>query len=151
MKVLLKSTECIRVIADSAVGRSGQPWFVPDSGSNWRWHTALAYRISKLGKGISPKFAARYVDAVTLLWVAESDSMETLDYMDGAVVCGTWLPLDEDDNIPSELIAALSENTTLKNGDIIAVDGDGPREPIIKNRHVSINLKDTEIISFNIK
>ena len=51
------------------MARNRQPWFVPDFGDNWQWSVALAVRISRLGKCIQPKFASRYYDARTLLWL----------------------------------------------------------------------------------
>ncbi len=149
MKLLLSEHSNVRVIADSAIGRNSQPWFIPDSGANWRWRRALAYRVSKLGKSIASKYMGRYVDAMTLLWVAEADGFENLDYMDGAVVCGKWLPLAEGP-VPQEL-ADFTTFTTIKNGDILAMMLDDPSTPIIKNRHISLDLNNEEVISFNLK
>lgn len=149
MKLLLRENKRIRVIADSAVGRTGQPWFIPDSGTNWRWRRAIAYRVSKLGKNVAPKYMGRYVDAVTLLWVAEADGFESLDYMDGSVVCGKWMPIAED-SVPQEL-AGFTEFTTIKNGDILAEMLDNPSTPIIKNQHISLDLNNEEVMSFNLK
>lgn len=151
MKILLKTPSALRVIADSALGRNRQPWFLPDFGENWRWKRALAFRISKLGKNIAPKFANRYIDACTLLWVAEADGCDALDYMDGAVVCGNWLELE---NLPAEatdLLCEISRAATVKNGDIIALLLPDSPEPIFINDHISLSLDSNEVLSFNIK
>lgn len=151
MKLLLADNDSIRLIADSAIGRTGLPWFIPDGGEHWCWRTARAYRVSKLGKSVSPKFAGRYIDAQTLLWVADAEKFDALDFMDGAVVCGKWLPLADDNVIPSELLARITETATIKNGDILAVMTDDSPETIIQNQHISLSLNNIEVLSFNIK
>ncbi len=151
MKILLKTPSTLRIIADSALGRNRQPWFMPDFGENWRWSRALAFRICKLGKNISPKFANRYIDAVTLLWVAEADQCPAIDFMDSAVVCGNWLPAGE---LPAEavsLLCEISEAATVKNGDIIALMLPDAPQPVSINDHISLSLDDSEVLSFNIK
>jgi len=152
MKILLRDdTGRMRTIADSAVARNGQPWFVPDFGENWRWRRALAFRVSKLGKNVSAGFAGRYVDAMTLLWVAEADNCPALDYMDGAVVCGRWLPVDE---LPQDIVADLVTVTgyaTIKNGDIFAKILPGPIGKIAVDTHISLTLNNQEVLKFNLK
>jgi len=149
MKLLLSDTGRVRVIADSAIGRNRQPWFIPDEGENWRWRSALAFRVSKLGKNVSPKFMARYIDAVTLLWVAEADGLDAADYMDGAVVCGSWLDISGE--IPIDSLSEFTRNTTIKNGDILAFMLPEPATPIEINQHISLQYQNQEVISFNIK
>lgn len=151
MKLILIDNDRIRIIADSAISRNGLPWFMPDAGHNWTWKTARAFRICKLGKNIAPKFANRYFDAETLLWLAHADDFDALDFMDGAVVCGNWMPLSDNASIPAELLARLSEYTTVKNGDIIAITSSDSPLPISLNQHISIPLNNTEVLSFNIK
>lgn len=152
MKLLLRDTcNRMRVVADSAIGRDGQPWFIPDFGSAWRWRKAVAFRVSKLGKNVSAKFAPRYFDAVTLLWVAEADNCDALDYMDGAVVCGQWRPVGE---IPADIIADIVEVTayaTVKNGDIFALMLPDAAEPMVANRRVELALNNEIVLRFNIK
>lgn len=53
-------------IPDSSLLRSGQPFFVPDFAGEFRAMPSAVFRIARLGKGIAPRFAARYVDAVTM-------------------------------------------------------------------------------------
>ena len=152
MKLLLKDDSGkLRVIADSAVGRNSQPWFMPDFGTGWRWRRALAYRVSKLGKGVTAGFAGRYLDAVTLLWVPEADGNAAADYMDGAVVCGRWI---ENEQIDSEIVSLLVEITrtaTVKNGDIIARMLPDVAEPVTLNSHISLSLGTDDVLGFNIK
>ena len=52
------------LISPAAILQGGNPYFVPDFASRFEARIALAVRIGKLGKGIAPRFAPRYVDAV---------------------------------------------------------------------------------------
>lgn len=151
MKLLLKSDNAVRVIADSAIARNSQPWFLPDFGENWRWRTALAFRIGKLGKNVASRFADRYLDAVTLLWVAEADGFGACDYMDGAVVCGNWIPLNEVPEAAASLLADVTCSATIKHGDILAIMNPGESTPISINDHISLSLDETEVLNFNVK
>lgn len=156
MKLILKDTDgMLHVVADSAIARSGQPWFLPDRGKDWRWRPALALRISRLGKGVALKYAPRYFDAVTMLWVAEADNCPDLDFMDGRVVCGHWIPSEESSSISLDnLLRILSEASyaaTLKTGDIIAAIMPGDALPIEPDTTASVSLGGIETVKFNIK
>lgn len=52
------------LISPSAILQGGNPYFVPDFASRFEAWPALALRIGKLGKGVAPRFASRYVEAV---------------------------------------------------------------------------------------
>lgn len=153
MKLLIYDTDRrIHVVSDSSIARSGQPWFLPDYGEAWRWREALAVKISRLGKGIQPKHVMRYVDEMSLLWIAEADACNAIDFMDGRVVCGNWLPIDGE--LPESLVAAIidaSKYATLKNGDIIAVMSDAEPRVIEPNTAIELNLNSQTVIKFNIK
>ena len=51
---------------DSAILKNNKPFFLPDFSSEIHYEVEVVIKISKLGKGISPKFAHRYFDEVTL-------------------------------------------------------------------------------------
>ncbi|MDE5644464.1 MAG: fumarylacetoacetate hydrolase family protein [Muribaculaceae bacterium] len=51
---------------DSSVLRSGNPFFVPDSDTEYLAFPSVCYRIGRLGKSIAPRFARRYIDAATI-------------------------------------------------------------------------------------
>lgn len=51
-------------MADSSLLRSGNPFFIPDFDDNFRAYASVVYRIGRLGKSISPRFAERYIDGV---------------------------------------------------------------------------------------
>lgn len=53
-------------IPDSSLLRSGQPFFIPDFAGEFRAMPSAVFRIARLGKGIAPRFAVRYVDSVTM-------------------------------------------------------------------------------------
>lgn len=53
-------------IPDSAISRSGNPFFVPEEGGEYVAFPAAAFRICKLGKSISKRFASRYYDEATI-------------------------------------------------------------------------------------
>lgn len=149
MKLLLSDTlGRIHVIPDSAIGRDSQPWFLPDFGADWRGYEADAVRISRLGKGIATKYAGRYVDAVTTIWVAEADECAAIDFMDGRAVTGKWRPIEDGDNVGDllDLIVEASKYATLKNGDIIARARQKAAAPIRVGQHIS-----NTFVNFNIK
>lgn len=152
MKLLVSdSGNAFRVIPDSAIGRTGQPWFLPDSGSGWRARFALAVRISRLGKCISPAFYSRYVDAATLLWLPEAEGFDDACFMDGAAVCGRWV---EGSPMAAQLCDAVcraSVNATLKNGDIVALCLDEPPLPILRDSRIERSLGQEPVIAFNVK
>lgn len=52
--------------ADSALLKSGKPFFVPDFMGRIDYETELVVRICRLGKNIPVRFAHRYYDAVTV-------------------------------------------------------------------------------------
>lgn len=151
MKLLLETDNTLRLIADSAIGRNLQPWFLPDSGENWRGRFALGFRVGKLGKNVPPKFAPRHFDAMTLIWVPEADRFDCLDFMDGAVVCGKWLPIEQLPDRAADLLAKTSAWSTMKTGDIIAYTLPVPATPININQHISNTLNNEEVLNFNIK
>lgn len=152
MKMLLKTDDGrVRVIADSAIGRPVQPWFIPDYGKNWRWRTAIAVRVGRLGKNLTRQYLGRYVDAMTKLWVPEADDCPASDFMDSAVVCGRWLETETlPENLMDEVIAA-SRFATLKTGDVIAVMTADEPMPIEPDAVVSVSLLNQEIMKINIK
>ena len=51
---------------DSALLKNNKPFFLPDFSSMIHYETELVAKIGKLGKGIEPEYALRYIDEVTL-------------------------------------------------------------------------------------
>ena len=51
---------------DSSILKNNKPFFLPDFSDNIQYEVEVVVKISKLGKGISAKFAHRYFDEVTM-------------------------------------------------------------------------------------
>jgi acylpyruvate hydrolase len=51
---------------DSSIIKNNKPFFLPDFSKDIHYEVEVVIKISKLGKGISPEFAHRYFDEVTL-------------------------------------------------------------------------------------
>ena len=155
MKTLIFNTDgSIRVLADSALGRNRQPWFIPEFGNDWRWYVAPAVRISRLGKGIRPEFADRYACERTLMWIPEAEDNAASGFMDGAAVAGDWVAIGNDGLTGTErqAIAAAARYCTLKQGDIIVTEmGHAPRTPLKINDKIQIDFDGKTILEFNIK
>ena len=144
----------VRVLADSAMGRNRQPWFVPEFGSGWRWHVAPAVRISRLGKGIRPEFADRYAGERTLVWLPEADGNPAAELMDGAAIAGDWLPIGDGGITAAEreAIATAARYATLKQGDIIVIDTEPvDAVPLHLNDKIHVEFEGQTVIEFNIK
>ena len=91
--------------ADSALLKDRKPFFVPDFMGRIDYETELVVRISRLGKGISQRFAHRYYDAVTVgidftardlqqKLRAEGLPWELCKGFDGSAALGDWLPIE---------------------------------------------------------
>ncbi|MDE7421174.1 MAG: fumarylacetoacetate hydrolase family protein [Muribaculaceae bacterium] len=67
------------IISQSGILQGGNPYFVPDFARRFEARLALAIKIGRLGKGIAPRFAHRYVDAAApcAIFVA-SDILQSL-------------------------------------------------------------------------
>jgi 2-keto-4-pentenoate hydratase/2-oxohepta-3-ene-1,7-dioic acid hydratase in catechol pathway len=50
---------------DSSILKNNKPFFLPDFSSEVHYEVEVVVKITKLGKGISPKFAPRYYDEIT--------------------------------------------------------------------------------------
>lgn len=51
---------------ETSLVRSGNPFFVPDFDTEFRAYPSLCLRIGRLGKGIAPRFAGRYIESWTM-------------------------------------------------------------------------------------
>lgn len=89
---------------DSSILKNNKPFFLPDFSKNIHYEVEVVIKISKLGKGISAKFAHRYYDEVTLgLDITARDLQKKLveDGMpwelsksfDGAAPLGKFIPV----------------------------------------------------------
>ncbi|MBP5339323.1 MAG: fumarylacetoacetate hydrolase family protein [Prevotella sp.] len=92
--------------ADSALLRTGKPFFVPDWTARVDYEAELVVRICRLGKGIPVRFAHRYYDAVTvgIDFTARDVQREARQKglpwtvckgFDGSAVLGDWVAKEE--------------------------------------------------------
>jgi len=90
---------------DSSILKKNKPFFLPDFSSEIHYEVELVVKISKLGKGILPKFAPRYYDEITAgiditardLQARLSKSMlpwEISKGFDGAAPLGRFIPVN---------------------------------------------------------
>ncbi len=162
----------VTVVPDSAILRTGRPWFIPPFAPEWRLETVLALRISRLGHCIGAKFAGRYFDAITIGVMPRPVPHDTanglLDAFDGAFITGDWMPLPADRNIEVStpttnvslgpqldlapaIIERFSEFATMKMGDIIGLCTFAPMDNPPLDTHWEGGINGTTLLSFNIK
>lgn len=82
--------------ADSALVTRSQPWFVPDDGAPWQGDIYLAAIVSRLGKGVAPRFARRYYGHTALVVHPRPQTAGTLYEWtrDGAILAGEQAATD---------------------------------------------------------
>lgn len=92
--------------ADSSLLKDKKPLFLPEELGRIDYETELVVRISRLGKGISQRFAHRYYDAVTvgIDFTARDLQRKLRDAghpwelckgFDGAAAIGEWVPVEK--------------------------------------------------------
>lgn len=90
---------------DSALLKDGRPFFIPDFSDDICCEVEVVVRISRLGKNISPRFAYRYYDALTVgmdftardllrKLQAAGKPWEIAKGFDGAAVVGNFVPIE---------------------------------------------------------
>jgi acylpyruvate hydrolase len=62
----IPDTPVVFMKPDSSILKNNKPFFLPDFSSDIHYEVEVVIKITKLGKGISAKFAPRYFDEVTL-------------------------------------------------------------------------------------
>jgi acylpyruvate hydrolase len=83
---------------DSSILKNNKPFFLPDFSENIQYEAEVVIKISKLGKGITAKYASRYYDEVTLgIDITARDLQSRLkasgkpwEISKGFDVCTTW-------------------------------------------------------------
>ena len=91
---------------DSAILKNNKPFFLPGFSDNIHYEVEVVIKISKLGKGISAKFAPRYFDEVTLgIDITARDLQNRLTKsgmpweiskcFDGAAPIGNFIPVSD--------------------------------------------------------
>jgi acylpyruvate hydrolase len=91
---------------DSAILKNNKPFFLPDFSKEIHYEVEVVIKISKLGKGISPKFAYRYFDEVTLGIDITARDLQNIQSkaglpweiskcFDGAAPLGNYIPVKD--------------------------------------------------------
>lgn len=163
----------IALLPDSALISGGRPVFLPAAACRWQGNLHVAYRVSRLGKNISCRFAHRYIDAFAPVVIATPDTAGMLSpglaaCVDGSVALGKWLPIDEGNCIfefrggeypffrersgIERAISTISSVATLKNGDIIIAD---PLPmavfPLTIDSSVEVRVSGEVVMAYNVK
>jgi len=97
---------------DSAILKNNKPFFLPGFSDNIHYEVEVVIKISKLGKGISAKFAPRYFDEVTVgiditardlqnRQAAAGLPWEISKCFDGAAPLGNFIPVNSIKDIGS--------------------------------------------------
>jgi 2-keto-4-pentenoate hydratase/2-oxohepta-3-ene-1,7-dioic acid hydratase in catechol pathway len=90
---------------DSSILKNNKPFFLPGFSANIHYEVEVVIKISKLGKGISARFAPRYYDEVTVgiditardlqsRQAAAGLPWEISKCFDGAAPLGTFIPVE---------------------------------------------------------
>jgi fumarylpyruvate hydrolase len=108
---------------DSSLLKNNKPFFLPGFSSMIQYETEVVVKISKLGKGISARFARRYYDELTLgIDITARDIQnrnsaaglpwELSKCFDGAAPVGKFIPVEAAGN-PANLGFRLEINGTV--------------------------------------
>lgn len=110
---------------DSTLLKDGKPFFVPDFAKNISYELNVVYRINRLGKNISQRFAHRYYDAVTMglsltdtemftKLISEKSPLELATGFDGSSILGTFVSKEELDLSNFNVRLEVDSHTTQR-------------------------------------
>jgi len=96
----------VQTIPETALQTRGRPFFAPDFAYPFTFKVGWAFRLSRMGRHIEPRFASRYYDAFALCasmrakrWAEKLHRQglptEPAYAFDNALNLGSWLPLDQ--------------------------------------------------------
>lgn len=210
-----KAAPVVYAVPDTALLKDNRPFFIPDFAQPCTYQASLVLRIGRLGRSIAPRFAHRYIDAVTVgiaftadnLWreaVEKGLPWDVSKGFDNAAVVGRFLTLDTASDAPlqqavkqrfvvmdraqeseaeivtqdsaclvdwstqatrrpgdhrpltprfspAELVAYLSRYYLLRQGDLIFMGFPCAPQTACIDHHLTAQLGDTQLLSFNIK
>ena len=106
---------------DTAILLKKQPFFIPDFSEDLQYETELIIKINKIGKHISPKFAHKYYDEVSVGIDFTARDLQTKlknkglpwecsKAFDGSAVIGKWINKSSLNNGMDELSFSLKKN-----------------------------------------
>ena len=151
---------------DSSLLVNRKPFFVPDWSNEVNANPCIVLRVSRLGKNIQPKFAARYYDAIALgLNIHADDACRAGDLtqayaFDYSMVVGTYLETDnaywQDIDTKTviscaEAVHRASEVMTIRQGDLIFIDYNVTPRPLIREEVITEHIDNQEVLYCKIK
>ena len=133
----------VDVMPDSALQKSGKPFFIPEFAKNFEFKTAVAVHINRLGKNIARRFAGRYYNDVCLcLAIEATDLREALQKsgapwalataFDGAIILGDGFPAEEVGLQSAEITVSVDGNELERITVAETLDVDGIIEYVSK-------------------
>ncbi len=110
MNLPVPSVPLVFLKPDSALLKKNKPFFLPDFSDDLQFEAEVVLRIAKLGKGISPRFAPRYFDALTVgidftardlqrKFAAAGQPWELSKTFDGSAPVGTFVGKEKFSNL----------------------------------------------------
>ena len=112
---------------DSSILKNNKPFFLPDFSIDINYEVEVVIKISKLGKGISAKFAHRYYDEITLgIDITARDLQNKLrtsgmpwelsKCFDGAAPIGNFIPVTDRTNMANLDFRLEINDKVVQNG-----------------------------------
>lgn len=169
----------VTLLADSSLSRNHLPLFLPPGHEHDMLVVAPAFRISRLGRFIAPRFASRYYNSLSLMarlvppGGLKVPASATLTSFDSAAVVGEWIQLPDPPaedltlkicinegeaiglNIKlqdlNDTVSYLSQYFTLRNGDIIIPGMLSPVFPVIADTTFTAAVGSSPCLQFKIK
>ena len=156
---------------DSCLLNGRKPFFLPEGTHEIGATECVILRVSRLGKGIAPKFAARYYDAVApgvdfiamdLLHKAQAAGKPWTQAIafDYSLAIGEWNDVQSDDVrstkdslvlSPEEAIAEASKVMTIRQGDLIYIQRALAPRPVEKEEIIRMEIDGEEKLYCKIK
>lgn len=165
--------DAISQVPDSALLTGGRPLFLREDREAAWFDLMPAVRISRLGLGVSRRFAPRYFDAATVVALNLPSPQATLPLpdtalvADNALITGHWHPVPQQpqwiieaggrrleldmEGAFEQAIEAVTERSTIKTGDIIVLP---PRESlrveVRAGHHAACTLQGLNTLDFKV-
>ena len=155
---------------DSCLLNGRKPFFLPEGTHEIGATECVILRVSRLGKGIAPKFAARYYDAVApgvdfiamdLLRKAQAAGKPWTQAIafDYSLAIGEWGERMKEENermkdfvlSPEEAIAEASKVMTIRQGDLIYIQRAQAPRPVQKEEIIRMEIDGEEKLYCKIK
>lgn len=157
---------------DSSMLTNRKPLFVPDDTVQLGGTMCLVLRVSRLGKAIEPRYAERYYDAVAVGMdfvkmdmlqqaISAGHSWVPAYAFDGSLAIGEWLAPERLSDVIAAMgepvcsvqdaIARLSEQMTIRQGDLIYITAKVQPRTVERGTSVSIPIEGEEKLFCRIK